>query len=33
MAAKAKAEQDRAKIYKLYKKGIPRSEIARIVGV
>lgn len=33
MAAKAKAEQDRAKIYKLYKKGVPRSAIAKIVGV
>lgn len=29
----AKAQADREKIYDLYKKGVPRAEIARIVGV
>lgn len=33
LAMVAKAQQDREKIYKLYRKGVPRSDIARIVGV
>ena len=33
LAMMAKAQQDREKIYKLYRKGVPRSDIARIVGV
>lgn len=33
LAAKAKAEEDREKVFKLYRQGVPRADIARIVGV
>ncbi len=33
LAMMAKAQADREKIYKLYRKGVPRADIARIVGV
>ena len=33
MAAKAKAEEDREKVFKLYRQGVPRADIARIIGV
>ena len=33
LAMMEKAQADREKIYKLYRKGVPRSDIARIVGV
>ena len=33
LAAKAKAEDDREKVFKLYRQGVTRADIARIVGV